>query len=84
MDNSTCLREGCNQDTEWAMGMFCSEECARLQRELAAKQLFARFEDEPVPTMDDLLDRNERAKRWTPETMDERIAELKDAYCTLA
>lgn len=55
----------------------CSSECQRLSEELIIEKYDAWVNDRPEPTMEDLLNRKERAKRWTPETMEERIEELR-------
>lgn len=81
-DLNTCDREGCNQDRGWNIPlMYCSAECERLQRSLAIMRFDARFEAGEDPSevrVEDIADLRQRAKRWTPETMQERIDELRE------
>ena len=69
-----CSREGCNQEAAWSLFMpYCSSECDNLSLRLAAEWMDAIGSGEDPPEMQDLLDRRERAKRWTPETMQKYI-----------
>ena len=72
----TCIREGCNQPCNvWAF--YCSADCRSIQLELSARRVEAMFTDAEPPSMDDLMDERQRAKRWTPETMQEHINEIR-------
>ena len=72
-----CAREACNQEAPHISDPYCSTNCWNLAMRLESKRLIARLDGEEPPTMDDLLDRRERAKRWTPETMAEYIDQVK-------
>ena len=72
-----CAREGCKQDHNYVMMVYCSEECHSLSMRLSMERIEARINDTEPPEMDDLLNRQQRAKRWTPDTMDEHIASIE-------
>ena len=72
-DTKACAREGCSQDAPNVSDPYCSAECWNLAMRLESLRLIARLEDEEQPTMDDLLNKRERAKRWTPKTMAEYL-----------
>jgi len=57
--------------------MYCSADCEQLAAQAALERLFAELDGEEPPSMKEIADRRQRAKRWTPETMQERIDELQ-------
>ena len=72
-----CAIEGCKQEHNYLMSVYCSSECWNLAMRLSFERMEARLSDTEPPEMDDLLNRRQRAKRWTPNTMDKHITSIK-------
>jgi hypothetical protein len=58
---------------------YCSAECERAALYHAMRVLDGQTEASDIPDKWDTMDLRQRAKRWTPERMQERIRELRPA-----
>lgn len=56
----------------------CSMQCQDRATLYAMKCMDARLEGEEPPTKEEFKTQCQRSKRWTPETMHERVAELRE------
>jgi hypothetical protein len=58
---------------------YCSSECHNYAINYAVERLDAMFEeDKDVPTKAEFKSRQQRARKWTPDKMHERIDELRE------
>lgn len=58
---------------------FCSETCRVRAGQYALIATDARLDGRDPPSRDEFKNRAERARKWTPERMQERIEEFTDA-----
>jgi hypothetical protein len=57
---------------------YCSVECEHRAVEYAILVWEARVGDDEPPSKEEFMARNQRARKWTPDEMKERIDELRE------
>lgn len=74
-----CRLKGCDKDSPLLHGSYCSQRHQRVALGHAVESVKAFHNDDPLPeepTAEEVDRRAERAQRWDPESMQERINEL--------
>jgi hypothetical protein len=57
---------------------YCSNDCWNAAIEHAAERHEALINGEEPPSKDEFMDRRQRARKWSPDAMRERVAELRN------
>jgi hypothetical protein len=58
---------------------YCSEDCRNSAIQFHIRRMDALADGEELPTKDEFKTMQQRARRWTPETMGERIDDVQEA-----
>lgn len=72
----TCERVGCNQHHENFSG-YCSSDCYNLALRIFAERVDSMYQKSREEILYEITDTRQHASRWTPQTMQRHIEELK-------